>query len=125
MFAGPSGVGKSSLINRVTFNGNREVGVLSARIDRGKHTTRHTELLPVEPSGFCVDTPGFTLLDLSIIAPDALAKLFIEFKPYLNKCRYSDCRHNSETDCAVKAAVGETIHPLRYARYINMLNERK
>jgi ribosome biogenesis GTPase len=125
VFAGPSGVGKSSLINLVTQHGKREVGALSEKIKRGKHTTRHTELLPVMPSGFCVDTPGFTSLDLSRVTTAELAGLFIEFKPFLGRCRFSDCRHDSEADCAVKDVVGASIHPLRYQRYLSILRERK
>jgi ribosome biogenesis GTPase len=125
VFAGPSGVGKSSLINRVTGQVKREVGSLSEKIKRGKHTTRHTELLPVEPAGFCVDTPGFTSLDLSKVSAGELAGLFVEFKPYLGRCRFSDCRHDSESDCAVKEAVGTAIHPLRYERYLQLLKDRR
>jgi ribosome biogenesis GTPase len=125
VFAGPSGVGKSSLINLVTRHGKREVGALSEKIKRGKHTTRHTELLPVAPSGFCVDTPGFTSLDLSRVTAAELAGLFIEFKPFLGRCRFSDCRHDSEADCVVKEVVGTSIHQRRYERYLTLLRERK
>lgn len=120
VFAGPSGVGKSSLINRLAPEARRETGEISEKIARGRHTTRHTEIIPVAPSGFCLDTPGFTSLDLSEIQPQQYAALFREFLPFLGRCRFTDCRHETEDDCAIKQQVGTAIHPLRYESYLNL-----
>jgi ribosome biogenesis GTPase len=121
VFAGPSGVGKSSLINKLTGSDIRETGKLSEKINRGKHTTRHTELLALNPSGYVVDTPGFSSLDVSSIPREKFAMLYKEFQPYINGCRFSDCKHDTEHDCLLKAQVGKTIHPLRYESYLKMV----
>jgi len=123
LFAGPSGVGKSSLINALSPGINLETGSLSAKTGRGKHTTRHTEIFPLGPNpedGFCFDTPGFTSLDISHIQKNELAPLFREFRPFSPSCKFSDCRHHHETDCAVKAQVGKSISPERYESYIKL-----
>jgi ribosome biogenesis GTPase len=120
-FSGPSGAGKSSLINVLMPGLTRETGTLSEKIDRGRHTTRHTEILSVQPSGFCADTPGFTSLDMSGIPAKRYASLFREFAPFLGQCRFSDCRHLAEIGCAVKEQVGRAIHPSRYESYARMV----
>jgi ribosome biogenesis GTPase len=128
VFAGPSGAGKSSLITWLS-GVSQQTGELSAKIDRGKHTTRHTELIPLcydhKPSGFCVDTPGFTSLDISMIPAASLASLFREFVPFIGQCKFNDCRHDKENACAVKHQVGTSIHPARYESYINFLAKTK
>jgi ribosome biogenesis GTPase len=123
VFAGPSGAGKSSLISAVTGTA-LETGTLSERIGRGKHTTRHTELVPLKPDGFCVDTPGFTSLDISAIPEPALAFLFMEFTPFIGRCRFTDCVHDHERDCAVKEQIGKAVHPKRYESYIRFLRNK-
>jgi ribosome biogenesis GTPase len=141
LFAGASGVGKSSLISRLTGTA-RETGNVSEKIGRGKHTTRHTEILPLpdvgsaavflpagtegmppsgSAAGFCVDTPGFSQLDIEAIPKDRYAYLFREFRPYLGQCFFSDCRHLSENRCRVRAQVGEDIHPARYESYAQLM----
>lgn len=121
VFAGPSGVGKSSLINRLIPEAARETGRISEKIKRGRHTTRHTEILPIPPDGFCVDTPGFTSLDLSGIPVSEYAALFREFKPYVRGCRFSNCMHITEDGCAVKDQIGQAIRPERYDSYLNIV----
>lgn len=125
VFAGPSGVGKSSLINRLVPEADCETGTLSAKIERGRHTTRHTEFLPITPSGYIVDTPGFTSLELPAVPLEQLAALFREFAPFLGSCRFSNCLHDKEVGCTVKAQVGQAIHPQRYDSYLNILGRQR
>jgi len=124
VFAGPSGVGKSSLINALMPKLNLETGALSIKLDRGKHTTRHSEIFMLgksESEGFCVDTPGFTSLDIDTINKRELAGLFREFVPLAAGCRFADCVHHQEIGCAVKAEIGGAVNPERYESYIKML----
>lgn len=123
VFAGPSGVGKSSLLNELDSGLKLATGEVSEKIQRGRHTTRVAELLPYE-GGFIADTPGFSAMELSELEPGELAGCFPEFMPYLGKCRFSPCTHSHEPDCAVKRAVdnGE-ISSERYEAYISILEE--
>lgn len=123
VFAGPSGVGKSSLINSIAPNLQLKTGEISAKIERGKHTTRHAELMQIEENSYIVDSPGFTSLFLEHIPSEELQYYFREFEPYLSGCRYTGCSHIHEPDCAVKEQVGENIQTERYERYINLYNE--
>jgi len=146
VFAGPSGVGKSSLINSIIPNANMETGDISQRLGRGKHTTRHAEILPLENTnhshrhdsdikasnikpphetgshthskGYCVDTPGFSSLEVDDIPIEAFSGCFLEFEPFLGLCKFSNCLHDTERDCAVKEQVGAAIHPSRYESYL-------
>jgi len=124
VFAGASGVGKSSLINSLMPELELETGVLSHKLGRGKHTTRHTEIFSLDSGGYCADTPGFTSLDMSHIPANKLAHLFLEFIPFIKQCKFSNCLHDKEVFCAVKEQVGEGIHPHRYSSYVNLLNNR-
>lgn len=124
VFAGPSGVGKSSLLNEVDKNFELKTGEVSDKIKRGKHTTRHAELLKLECGGMVADTPGFSSLTLDDIEESELKEYFIEFEKY-DECRFgSRCIHENEPSCAVKEAVenGE-ISKKRYDSYIQLLNE--
>ena len=124
VFAGPSGVGKSSLLNEVDKNFELKTGEVSDKIKRGKHTTRHAELLKLECGGMVADTPGFSSLTLDDIDESGLKEYFIEFDKY-DDCRFgSRCIHENEPSCAVKEAVenGE-ISKKRYESYIQLLNE--
>lgn len=123
VFAGPSGVGKSSMLNVIQPGLQLKTGEVSEKIQRGKHTTRHTELIELEFGGWVVDTPGFTSLDLDFIGMDELADLFQEFREFEGHCRFNDCMHINEPDCAVKAAI-ETghIHQNRYDSYLYFYN---
>lgn len=129
VFAGPSGVGKSSLLNAVDSNLELATGKISDKIKRGKHTTRAACLLPLPEGGTVVDTPGFSAADLENIDKAQLAHYFPEFRPYIEKCYYNTCTHSHEPDCAVKEAVAAgAICQARYEAYLNILqtiNERK
>lgn len=118
VFAGPSGVGKSSILNSIQPGLKLKTGAISDKIKRGKHTTRHSELIELVSGGWVVDTPGFTSLDIHYVEPDELDRLFIEFKDYSDRCRFNNCVHISEPGCAVVEALDEgEIHPSRYESY--------
>ena len=124
VFAGPSGVGKSSLLNEIDKNFKLQTGEVSEKIKRGKHTTRHAELLKLECGGMVADTPGFSSLTLEDISEHDLKDFFIEFDEF-DDCRFgSRCIHEKEPSCAVKEAVenGE-IPKKRYDSYLQLLNE--
>jgi len=124
-FGGQSGVGKSSLINAL-YALDLMVGRISDKIERGKHTTRRCELIPVEGGGRVLDTPGFSLLETDLIEPREVSAWYPEFFPYEGKCRFSPCFHAGEPDCAVKEALEEGKFPReRYDSYIEILNEMK
>jgi len=122
VFAGPSGVGKSSLINALIPGADMEIGDISARLRRGKHTTRHAEILRLG-AGYCVDTPGFSSLEVEGIPVEDFAGLFMEFAPFLGQCKFSDCIHDQEADCAIKAQVGAAINPSRYESYLGFIRK--
>ena len=124
VFAGPSGVGKSSLLNTIQPGLQLKTGELSEKLQRGKHTTRHVELLELEFGGYVTDTPGFSSLYLPQILKENLAGYFPEMDSYWRNCRFNGCMHKHEPNCAVKAAVdsGE-ISKTRYEHYIGFLEE--
>ena len=117
--AGPSGVGKSTMTNGLIGEKTMDTGSLSAKLGRGKHTTRHVELLRLKNGGYLADTPGFSSLAPACEDEAALAKSFPEFP--LGECRFLDCRHKAEPGCAVRAAVeaGE-IAVSRYENYLTL-----
>lgn len=123
--AGPSGVGKSSITNLLLKRQAMETGGISEKIQRGRHTTRHAELLKVAENTFIMDTPGFTSLYNTIEACN-VKNYFHEFEQYEGRCRFSGCVHVNEPDCMVKAAVksGE-ISRLRYEAYLEIYQELK
>ena len=124
VFAGPSGVGKSSLLNQIDSNFQLKTGDVSDKIKRGKHTTRHAELFELKFGGMVADTPGFSSLTLDDIEDIDLKDYFIEFEDY-DDCKFgSRCIHQNEPNCAVKEAVenGE-IPKERYESYIQLLHE--
>ncbi len=123
VFAGPSGVGKSSLLNKVESSLLLTEGELSSRIKRGKHTTRLAELLMLENGGSVVDTPGFTKLDLSGIEPRHLSCYFPDFRDFENKCEFRNCLHLAEPGCIVKKELGNSINPWRYDHYVMIYEE--
>lgn len=123
-FAGQSGVGKSSIINKLLPEAKIEVGIVSRKTSHGKHTTRHVELLKTLTGGYIVDTPGFSLLEFELLEPIKLKDDYPDFSEYTQFCRFDGCMHNKEPGCAVKEAVKEgKIHRHRYDRYITILED--
>jgi ribosome biogenesis GTPase len=124
--AGPSGVGKSSLINRLSPDVQLETGEVSEKIGRGKQTTRHTQLIRIEGDTYIMDTPGFSSLYLQDMDKEELAGCYPEFADYEPDCRFPGCSHISEPDCGVKRALEEgKISRLRYANYVQLYGELK
>lgn len=125
VLAGPSGVGKSSILNTLNPDVKAEVGSISRKIERGRHTTRQSELIKLDEDTYLVDSPGFTSLDMTAIEPEQLEHYFREFEPYLEDCRYTGCKHINEDIryCGVKAQIGINISESRYSRYKDIYNE--
>lgn len=120
VFAGPSGVGKSSLLNRLDPHLALKAAEVSHRLGRGRHTTTYASLYPVA-GGLVADTPGYSHLEFPPLAPDQLGWLFPEMAPFISDCHLSDCLHDSEPGCAVKARA--RITPSRYESYLRFLQE--
>jgi ribosome biogenesis GTPase len=126
VLAGPSGVGKSTFINIVQPKANMETGDISEKIKRGKHTTRHSELIYIEEGTYIMDTPGFSSLYIDEIEKDELKDYFVEFREYEGQCRFIGCNHLNEPHCAVKEALKEKkINKLRYDDYVILYEELK
>lgn len=124
--AGPSGVGKSSLVNLLAPEAAMETGEISRKIDRGKHTTRHSEILPVGRDTYICDTPGFTSLAVWDMEKEELKDHFQEFAPYEGACRFHGCTHTHEPGCRVKEALEKgMISRGRYENYLEMFLELK
>lgn len=128
-FTGFSGVGKSTLLNNLLGTSYMETGEVSRKIGRGRHTTRHVELVEYQNGGFVVDTPGFSTLDLPDMEPDELKDCFVEFAEFAENCRFADCVHTGTKFCGVYDAVEEgIIDKGRFANYKNfyqMLKDKK
>lgn len=126
VFAGPSGVGKSSLLNALFPDYRLQTGELSERIQRGKHTTRHTELYGTLQTGFIADTPGFYRLESPFVPSRDLAHMFPEMRPVLGECRFVSCLHDQEPDCSVKELLSSgLLSQGRYQSYLQLLHEMK
>lgn len=122
--AGPSGVGKSALLNALEPSWERATGEVSDRLGLGRHTTRAVELLPLQGNGLVADTPGFSTLDIRDIAKEDLSGLWREIDAVAHECRFPGCLHRTEPDCAVKDAVAKQhIHSRRYDNYVLLLDE--
>lgn len=124
--AGSSGVGKSSLINLLAPEACMETGEISKKIERGRHTTRHAELIQLKGDGYIMDTPGFSSLYLPEMEKEELQDCYPEFAAFEPYCRFQGCSHISEPDCGVKEALSEgKIHPVRYENYCQLYGELK
>ncbi len=118
VFAGQSGVGKSSILNSIMKKEVMEIGDISTKIGRGKHTTRHAEFINIH-GGYLVDTPGFSNFEPQLFSPNQLKELYVEFHQFENTCRFSGCIHINEPDCTVKNAVKSgKISIERHKRYM-------
>ena len=123
--AGQSGAGKSTLINAL-YGLRMETGDLSRKIERGKNTTRHCELVPVKGGGMVLDTPGFSLLETELFDPVELKEFWPEFAEYEGQCFFQPCYHAIEPRCAVREAVADgKIDAQRHERYVALLDEMR
>lgn len=126
VFAGPSGVGKSSIINYIKPEANMETGSISRKVKRGKHTTRHSELFSVYDDTYIMDTPGFSSLYIPDFQKEELKNYFTEFARFEESCRFQGCIHINEPDCGVKEALDKgCISKTRYENYKMLYNELK
>jgi len=124
VITGESGSGKSTLLNMLDANLNLQTGEVSHALGRGKHTTRHVELIPIL-GGLVADTPGFSALDFKDYEEYEIRDGFIEFSSYSDTCRYRDCMHRNEEECGVKEALKNgDILSSRYENYIKFLDKR-
>ena len=128
-FTGNSGVGKSSILNRLHAELRLPVGEVSEKLGRGRHTTRHVEIYRL-PDGSCIaDTPGFSSFDterMDLVLKENLQFAFADFAPFVGKCRYHDCAHLAEPGCAIRAALEEgALEPTRYDSYVKLYEKAK
>jgi ribosome biogenesis GTPase / thiamine phosphate phosphatase len=124
VIAGQSGVGKSSLLNALQPNLALRVGEVSVETQKGRHTTSSAQLIKLDLGGYVVDTPGVRSLDITSVPRNELEACFVDFLEFVPHCRFPDCTHTHETDCAVKTAVeAGRIHPERFESYVRMFTE--
>ena len=124
--SGPSGVGKSSIINRLQNKVSMETGEISEKIQRGKHTTRHSELILINEESFILDTPGFSSLSVFDCEKEELEYYYPEFALYREQCKFSPCSHTHEPECGIKTALQEgKISEVRYQNYLQIYQEMK
>lgn len=123
VFTGQTGAGKSTLLNKLDSNLQIKTGEISMALGRGRHTTRHTELLSIE-GGLVADTPGFSALSLEELSPEDIRDQFVEFNQYRHLCKYKDCMHRKEQHCMIKEKVEDgTILKSRYDNYLNFIEK--
>ena len=126
VLAGPSGVGKSTIVNRLYPQANMETGEISRKIERGKHTTRHAQLFALSEDTFIMDTPGFTSLSIGDMEKEELCGYYAEFAPCEENCRFRGCSHIREPSCGVRQALAEgRISRVRYDNYVLLYEELK
>ena len=124
--AGPSGVGKSSIMNLLNPDANMDTGAISQKIQRGRHTTRHSEILPIGENTYLMDTPGFSSIYFYDLEPEDLKTYYKEFTEYEPYCRFGGCNHVGERECGVKQAVNDgEIARSRYDNYCLFFEELK
>lgn len=124
VFSGPSGVGKSSIMNAVQPDFQLKTGEISDKLKRGKHTTRHAEIYKLDFGGYVVDTPGFSSFELEGIGEYDLKEYYPEIKKFDSGCRFDDCLHYKEPNCVIKESVNEgLISNTRYNNYVRLLEE--
>ena len=124
VFAGPSGVGKSTIINLIQEHTYMEIGSISDKIKRGKHTTRHVNLIPIDHHSYVVDTPGFSSLQLDELEAGEIKEYYIEFGQFEPMCKFAGCNHINEPQCGVKDALNRgEINQIRYNNYLHIYNE--
>jgi len=124
VMAGPSGSGKSSLLNCLVEGAKIKTQEVSRKIGRGRHTTRHVELYPIASGGWIADTPGFSVLDVPDIESSKLADYYPDFREYTNNCKFTNCLHYREKECGLKKAVADGyIAQFRYDNYLAILKE--
>lgn len=125
VLAGQSGVGKTTIINKL-FNNNYRTNTVSEKTKRGRHTTTHVEFIRVDDDTFIGDTPGFSLVDSLLISGGRTDSFYPEFEKHIDKCRFKGCIHVNEPSCGVKGAVSDgEIAPERYSRYVTLLGQIK
>lgn len=126
VLAGPSGVGKSSLMNLLNPEAKMEIGKVSEKIKRGRHTTRHSEIIHVEGSTYVMDTPGFSSIWIDQFEKEEIKDYFIEFQEFEPQCKFQGCLHMNEPICGVKQALEKgLISRIRYENYVNLYEELK
>ncbi|MBO8462661.1 MAG: ribosome small subunit-dependent GTPase A [Firmicutes bacterium] len=126
VLAGPSGVGKSSMMNLLQPNANMETGAVSEKIKRGKHTTRHSEIIHIEGNTYVMDTPGFSSIWIDQFEKEELRNYFMEFLEFEPQCKFQGCLHINEPICGVKNAFQEgKISKTRYENYVTLYEELK
>ncbi len=124
VLSGPSGVGKTSLLNRVQPGLGLKVREVSRATRKGRHTTRTREMIPLDCGGYVADTPGIRAIAVWDVEPDELDAYYIDIKPFVPECQFADCTHRHEPGCAVRKAVEEgKIHPARYDSYLRLREE--
>ncbi len=124
VFTGQSGAGKSTLLNKLDIDLNLNTAEISKALGRGKHTTRHVELIDIY-DGKCADTPGFSSLEFTDMKKEYIRDNMIEFNTYRHECKYKDCMHDKDDDCRIKELINKEILESRYENYLKFIKDDK